>query len=600
MRPWQVVLREWQEQCFRKYRLHADPNFLIVATPGSGKTVAALRLAHWLLDTSQVKRVVIVVPSSHLRFQWYKAAAEVGIQLDPTWENKHGHETADFHGIVVTYQSVATRDAPELHALNCARSSTLVILDEIHHAGEGLAWGDALRTAFAPASRRLPLSGTPFRSDPNRIPFVCYDGMGTSRADFPYTYLDALRERTVIRHILFPNHDGEMEWLFNGVERSATFADELNDFEMSQRLRTALLPTGSWLREIIVEANDKLLELRQAGHSDAGGLILAMNQEHAGQIIRLMQDIANDPSLDAVAAAQLRNPALAVSDEKEASDRIASFRDDTRPWIVAVKMISEGVDIPRLRVGVYATNVITELFFRQVVGRFVRWIKGLAEQTSYLYIPFDERLIEFAYNVEQERNHFLKEEEEKEERERAESERKSSDFMPVDSSSPVSQGIIHSGTLLPPSEIEEAKALLGEDVSRLVPEHKLVAAARRVRERLSTFAPVPIPVPPKETREELSSHQDRTIQRDICQQRARDFVKQILRTKVRPDASKDELFKLVGRKLMEHTGAYVPDSTIVQLRQRGQLLLKWSKDLGLAFKAGQAAEWLRRWEEDQP
>ena len=49
------------------------------------------------------------------------------------------------------------------------------------------------------------------------------------------------------------------------------------------------------------------------------------------------------------------------------------FADGDAPWIVAVRMVSEGVDIPRLRVGVYATNTVTELFFRQAVGRLVRW-----------------------------------------------------------------------------------------------------------------------------------------------------------------------------------------------------------------------------------
>ena len=40
-------------------------------------------------------------------------------------------------------------------------------------------------------------------------------------------------------------------------------------------------------------------------------------------------------------------------------------------------MVSEGVDIPRLRVGVFATTTTTELFFRQAVGRLVRWTPGV-------------------------------------------------------------------------------------------------------------------------------------------------------------------------------------------------------------------------------
>ena len=55
-------------------------------------------------------------------------------------------------------------------------------------------------------------------------------------------------------------------------------------------------------------------------------------------------------------------------------------------------MVSEGVDIPRLRVGVYATTTSTELFFRQAVGRLVRWTRGVPRQRAWLFIPDDPRL----------------------------------------------------------------------------------------------------------------------------------------------------------------------------------------------------------------
>ena len=64
---------------------------------------------------------------------------------------------------------------------------TLVILDEIHHAGDSRSWGDGVKAAFEPAVRRLMLTGTPFRSDDNPIPFVTYerggDGLLRSRSD---------------------------------------------------------------------------------------------------------------------------------------------------------------------------------------------------------------------------------------------------------------------------------------------------------------------------------------------------------------------------------------------------------------------------------
>ncbi|HEY5053888.1 MAG TPA: hypothetical protein VII45_10820, partial [Solirubrobacterales bacterium] len=89
------------------------------------------------------------------------------------------------------------------------------------------------------------------------------------------------------------------------------------------------------------------------------------------------------------------------------SRRIADFASSDRRWLVSVLMVSEGVDIPRLRVGVYATAARTELFFRQVVGRFIRTIPGPRHQMSYLLMPADPRLKALAHEIELERRHAL-------------------------------------------------------------------------------------------------------------------------------------------------------------------------------------------------
>jgi hypothetical protein len=71
-------------------------------------------------------------------------------------------------------------------------------------------------------------------------------------------------------------------------------------------------------------------------------------------------------------------------------------------------MVSEGVDIPRLRVGVYATTVTTDLFFRQAVGRFVRWVPGIRDQRAWLFIPDDLRLRIRASEIAEQRRHSLR------------------------------------------------------------------------------------------------------------------------------------------------------------------------------------------------
>jgi len=398
IKPWSLDLRAWQERAYRRYERHTGPDFLAVATPGAGKTLLALRIAHSLLWTGAIARVVVVCPTDHLRGQWSEAAARVGIHLDSKWKNDQGTEAQDFHGVTVTYQQVAMN--PDIHRLNC-RQRTLVIFDEVHHAGDGNAWGDKLRYAFERAPYRLLISGTPFRSDNNPMPFVTYED-NRSKADFVYGYGDALADN-VCRPILFPSYEGEMTWFSGGDVLKASFKDELSQSQESERLRTALDPAGDWMRTVIKEANEKLSAIRGNGHPDAGGLVITSDQYHARRVAELIQRLTGEVAI------------VAISDDPDASANIVRFSSGTTRWLVAVRMVSEGVDIPRLRVGVYATTYRTEMYFRQAVGRFVRMIcdsHGTPtpdEQAAYLYIPSEPVLIEFAQQIKDERDHALTE-----------------------------------------------------------------------------------------------------------------------------------------------------------------------------------------------
>lgn len=71
-------------------------------------------------------------------------------------------------------------------------------------------------------------------------------------------------------------------------------------------------------------------------------------------------------------------------------------------------MVAEGVDIPRLRVGVFATTTTTELFFRHAVARLVRWTTGTPGQRSFLFIPDEPRLRSRALAIAEQRRHSLR------------------------------------------------------------------------------------------------------------------------------------------------------------------------------------------------
>lgn len=255
--PPSIRLRRWQKAALDAFRDRPGPDFLAVATPGAGKTTFALAAARLELAAHPGRRLVVVAPTQHQKTQWADAAERLDLHLEPAWSAADGRLPADVHGMVTTYQQVASSTA----ALARIAEGAVVVLDEAHHSGEDRAWGDAARAAFAGAAVRLSLSGTPFRSDTRAIPFVRYDDEGLALSDVQYGYSDALGEGGVVRPVRFPRTDGEMEWVAaDGAVASATFQDRLDPTGSSQRLRTALSVGGEWLPAVLARADERLRE----------------------------------------------------------------------------------------------------------------------------------------------------------------------------------------------------------------------------------------------------------------------------------------------------------------------------------------------------
>lgn len=386
-----IRLRKWQKNALDAFATRDRDDFLAVATPGAGKTTFALAASRQNLAAHPGRRLVVVAPTQHLKGQWAAAAERFGLHLDPAWIAGEPLP-ADVHGIVTTYQQVAQSAL----AVADIAAGSFAVLDEMHHAGDERAWGDGVRKAFATAAVRLCLSGTPFRSDSLAIPFVHYDNGGEAEPDIEYGYGPALADGGVVRPVYFPRLGGEMEWIGpDGSAQSASFDDALEPRLASQRLRTALDASGEWLPDALTQAHVQLGEVRQT-HPDAGGLVIAMDRDHARGVAKIIRERLGVKAV------------VVTSDDPDASRRISAFATGRDPWLVAVRMVSEGVDIPRLRVAVYATTTTTELFFRQAVGRIVRWVPGHGRQPSYMFMPDDPRLRAHAIGIAEERRHFLK------------------------------------------------------------------------------------------------------------------------------------------------------------------------------------------------
>lgn len=392
-------LRGWQRRALARYLSGRPRDFLVAATPGAGKTTFGLRVAAELLDAKVVSAVTVVTPTEHLKYQWAAAGERVGIALDPEFRNTVGRTSGDFRGAVLTYAQVAAH--PVLHRNRTEDNRTLVILDEIHHAGDARSWGEATREAFEPAVRRLALTGTPFRSDDNPIPFVTYEpdaasdppGALRSRADHAYGYSDALADG-VVRPVAFFAYSGQASWRTSaGEEFTARLGEPLTAEQTARAWRTALDPHGDWISSVLAAADTRLTQIRAAGMPDAGGLVIATDQATARAYAELLHGLTGT------------RPVLVLSDEAGASARIASFSVSDERWMVAVRMVSEGVDVPRLAVGVYATSASTPLFFAQAIGRFVRARRP--GETASVFLPSVPTLLGLASELEAQRDHVL-------------------------------------------------------------------------------------------------------------------------------------------------------------------------------------------------
>src|SRR3954452_11082162 len=395
-------LRAWQRAALQAYEDQQRDagvgvsDFLVTATPGAGKTTFALTLAVRLLDRRVVDRIIVVAPTDHLRTQWAEAADRMSIVLDPNLPNSVGPVREGTAGYVTTYAQVAGK--PKLHAARAIAGRTLVILDEVHHAGDGLSWGEAASEAFERAARRLYLTGTPFRTRPDeRIPFVRYteDGEGNlaSTADYTYGYREALRD-SVVRPVVFAAYPGTYRWRHRAGEVVAASLTEAGTrSNEAAAWRTALDARGQWVPHVLAAMDERITQLRANGIPDAAGLVLASDQDDARAYAGIVRSVTGEA------------PEVILSDDPKASAKIAAFTTSNKRIAVCVRMVSEGVDVPRAACLAWMTSYRTPLFFAQAVGRVVR--ARDKRESATVFLPAVRPLLALAAELEEDRNHVL-------------------------------------------------------------------------------------------------------------------------------------------------------------------------------------------------
>ena len=459
----------WQQSAVDKF-LKSGHDFLVTACPGAGKTRMALSAAVALRDRGEIERVIVVVPTDQLRQQWSMEAVAFHLDLTANHRNDSGALPSDVDGAVVTYQQLPY--AASYWRKLTSTKPTLVIFDEIHHAAEheDAHWGRALKEAFEVAVRRLLLSGTPFRTDGAPIPFVRYDDNGMSKSDAGLAYGEGVA-KSIVRPLRFEVLDGRAEWV-DGATHVATELRTMSDSDKASALATVYEPSGDWIRSVFEKADAELSRMREE-MPDAGGLILApLAKSHAKEYAAIMSNICGEP-VDAV---------YADMKDGQPSKVIRRFANGSARWLVAVDMVSEGVDIPRLAVGVYASRKTTEMWFRQVAGRFTR-IRGEDDVlTGTILIPAVEKLVDIARRIEGEADAALKEAEDRARRqaEREERQVQISFIEPLRSSEAVLSEAVVSGSVVTDAELRQASAIQASVGGSLAKAH-LADLARALR-----------------------------------------------------------------------------------------------------------------------
>ena len=408
-------LRPWQASCLNKARNwfieHEGQTFVVNAAPGAGKTLAACAIAKSLLQDGLIDRVVVVAPRSEVVNQWSADFDRVTgrymgkvtgrdeellsscMDLCATW--------AALQGLTLQMQQI------------CDRERVFLICDEHHHAALTKSWGNSADNALALARYTLILTGTPIRSDGEETVWLDYDARGALKlpadATYTLTYGEAV-DLGYCRPATFHRHEGHFQVDAGDGNKIAVSGKQ--PAELSNELRRVpgldraldfyrLAKTAQYKQDgvspclegyqgsMLMHAASKLDQIRER-MPDAGGLVIAPDIEMAKYMADLLTEIEGEP-------VQMVHSQLPNADQK-----IKAFRKSSARWLISVAMVSEGVDINRLRVLVYLPNAMTELAFRQALGRVVRTSRSDDDSRAYVVMPSLEKFDLFAKRVEEE------------------------------------------------------------------------------------------------------------------------------------------------------------------------------------------------------
>ncbi|MGM0857299.1 MAG: DEAD/DEAH box helicase [Pseudomonadota bacterium] len=380
-----TCLRRWQAECLELAKVHYlhHVDFFVQATPASGKTRLAAEIAHWLLEEERIDFVICFAPTREV-------VAGIQRTFSAVLNQRFGDTLASV-GAAYTYQSMEYH--PEEFWTLFTEYRTLTIFDEMHHcAGHdpllSNTWGQQIIERIQNAATyTLALSGTPWRSDELPIALARYsDPEGKLVCDYRYDLQTAIQDN-VCRSPRITLVDNPLIRLTEESENTASvrafssFQQLLGESPISYE---DLLRHDDILNAVLDLGIGRLNHERNSV-SNAGGLVVATDIEHAHQIAELLHHKGE-------------SYVVVTSQTPNAHRLIDQYRYNNTRWIVAVSMISEGTDIQRLCVCAYLSRIRTELHYRQVLGRILRKM-GDSDLTAWLYVIAEPLLRKYSQRI---------------------------------------------------------------------------------------------------------------------------------------------------------------------------------------------------------
>ena len=375
-----MQLREWQTDCLEKIQTgigNLQTNFTVVACPGAGKTILQTVFAKHLLDEGLVDYILNIVPTDTLRNNNARVFQDVvGINL---CTSRPGNGEMK-QGFVTTYQMISRRsnlDALLTHLTKDGKRFA-VIADEVHHGSshEDSKYGDVLSYLVERSSYCLTVSGTLWRSDGEMISGVTYER--TSDGFYAVPDFEYSLERATLDGVVCPVHftelNGSVHYQVKDLETHKTTSKTVSDTNIATENKAKVAykhlinPNGDFCKDLLRQAASELtvkIRKHEALTPDVlppAGLVVAASKKHADKIALLLEEITGE------------EPVVVHGDKPNNKETIKQFTDGelTSNWLVSVGMVSEGVDIPRIKVLAYLTSAKTELIFHQIVGRAMR------------------------------------------------------------------------------------------------------------------------------------------------------------------------------------------------------------------------------------